>query len=77
MKDAELEDLLKDFKGLLKDLEWCDSCDISEEGYFESVNKFKNKWFKKARTERLKQYVDNTFEALKQELYQMIGEGHE
>lgn len=73
MKDAELEDLLKDFKELLHDLEWCDSCDISEEDYFETVKKFKNKWFKSSRTERLKQYIDKEFESTKNDLYKMIG----
>lgn len=54
MKDAELNDLMKDVAKLAHDLEWADSCDISEETYFKAVNKFKAKWFDSVREDRLK-----------------------
>lgn len=47
MKDKELDEMMEDLCNLLHDLEWCDSADIDDEDYFESVKKFKNKWLKK------------------------------
>ena len=74
MKDAELNDLMKDIVKLTHDLEWADSCDISEETYFKTVNKFKSKWFGSAREDRLKKYVDNAIEREKKEVYTLVGD---
>lgn len=73
MKDIELNDLMKDIVKLLHDLEWADSGDISDEGYFKTVTKFKNKWFKQSRKERLKTYIDEKINKTKNELYILIG----
>ncbi len=74
MKDKELDDLVQDIQQLLKDLEWCDSCDTSEEDYNESIKKFKDKWFKQSRQSRLKKYIEEQFENTKEECLKMIGE---
>lgn len=73
MKDIELNDLMKDIVELVHDLEWADSGDISDEDYFETVIKFKNKWFKQSREERLKIYIDETMNKTRKELYNLIG----
>lgn len=73
MKDAELNDLMVDLVELTHDLEWADSGDICDDDYFETVKKFKQKWFKESRNKRLKSYIDSEFEKTKNELYQMIG----
>lgn len=73
MHDKELDDLMTDVAKLAHDLEWMDSGDISEKGYKNTVKKFKNKWFKSDRNERLKDYIDKSLEDLKIELYQLIG----
>lgn len=76
MKDDELNDLMKDIAGLAHDLEWADSCDISDEDYFETVKKFKEKWFKQERNERLKTYIDEKIDKTKTEIYRLLGENH-
>lgn len=73
MKDYELNDLMKDISLLAHDLEWADSGDTSDEDYFESVQKFKEKWFKGSRDERLASYIDEIFSKAKEEARQMIG----
>lgn len=64
MYDAEMNDLINDLCEVLRDLEWWQSCDSSEEKYRATVEKFKAKWFKEDRT-RLKGYIDETIEILK------------
>lgn len=73
MKDAELNDLIKDIKDLAHDLDWCDSGDITKERYFESVRKFKQKWFHGNREERLKGFIDDAINDVKRHLYTLIG----
>lgn len=73
MHDMELNDLMKDIAELAHDLEWFDSSDCSENDYKKSVEKFKNKWFGKSRNERLKEYIDESINKLKDQLYTMIG----
>lgn len=72
MRDPELDDLMKDIARLAHDLEWTDSGDYDNAEYVESVRKFKEKWFGKNRTERLKGYIDKRFEEVRNELYNMI-----
>lgn len=73
MHDMELNDLMKDIAKLAHDLEWFDSSDYGENDYKKSVEKFKNKWFGKSRNERLKEYIDESINELKEQLYTMIG----
>lgn len=46
MKDHELNEVMKDIVLLAHDLELADSGDIGDEDYFETVQKFKEKWLK-------------------------------
>ena len=73
MYDIELDDLVKDLCDVLHDLEWWQSSDISEEGYRDTVRKFKEKWFNGNRDERFKDYIDNQLESTRKELYRLIG----
>lgn len=73
MHDAELNDLMKDLVSVLHDLEWWQSGDISEDGYRETVAKFKKKWFGTNREERLKGYVDKHIATMRKELYELLG----
>ena len=60
MQDADMNELLLDFVEVLHDLEWWQSCDISEEDYRKTVSEFKYKWLNgydetsEARIERFK-----------------------
>ena len=76
MHDAEMNELIKDLVEVLHDLEWWQSGDIGEQGYRETVAKFKTKWFGSdidTRTERLKGYVDKQVESCRKELYKLLG----
>lgn len=46
MQDVILNELMKDLVKVLHDLEWWQSGDTSEEDYRETVNDFKEKYFK-------------------------------
>ena len=74
MYDEEMDDLIKDLCDVLHDLEWWHSGDSGEEDYRETVKKFKEKWFKQDRKDRLKTYIDNKLEKTKKEMYNLIGE---
>lgn len=73
MEDRELDDLMKDIATLAHDLEWYHSNDKSRDDYRESVRKFKDKWFKQSRKERLKKYIEESIQKTKEELLNMIG----
>lgn len=73
MYDSELNDLMQDIAELAHDVEWYDSGDTDKETYLESVTKFKQKWFKGNREERLKGYIDYSIDNLRSELYNLIG----
>lgn len=73
MHDIELDDLMKDIAELAHDVEWYDSGDYGYETYEECVKKFKDKWFKTSREERLKGYIDTAINDLREELHRMIG----
>ena len=77
MHDAELDDLMKDIPELAHDVEWYDSGDYGDETYRECVEKFKNKWFKQSRTDRLKGYVDKAIDDMRKELYKLLDVGIE
>lgn len=72
MEDAELDEMMDDLVDLLHDLEWWKSGDYGEDSYRETVKKFKDKWFKQSRTERLEAIIDKKCEALKAELKKVI-----
>jgi len=74
MYDEEMNDLIKDLCDVLHDLEWWRSCDCSEEHYRNTLAKFKAKWFRGDRQERLKGYIDEKIGFVRSELYSLIGE---
>ena len=73
MEDDELNDLVKDLVNVLYELEWWTSGDTNEEKYRITVRKFKEKWFKQNRSDRLKNYIDEKITNTKKELYNLIG----
>ena len=74
MYDAEMNDLIKDLCDLLHALEWWQSGDSSEFDYREKLSRFKTKWFKGDRQERLKGYIDEQIGIVRSQLYSLIGE---
>lgn len=74
MYDAEMNDLIRDLVIVLNDLEWWQSGDRSEEDYRSTLSKFKEKWFKGSRKSRLKGYIDEQINDLRDQLYALIGE---
>ena len=74
MEDAELNDLMKDIAELAHSLEWYLSCDTDKESYKNTVREFKQKWFKTSREERLKDYIDESLDNMRRDLYMLIGE---
>ena len=77
MYDAEMNDMIVDLCEVLHDLEWWQSDDISEEQYRETLNKFKVKWFRTDRVDRLKEYIDEQIGVVRSQLYSLIGEPQE
>lgn len=73
MEDRELDDLIQDIADLAHDLEWYHSSDTCREDYLESVAKFKEKWFKSSREERLKSYIDEALDSMRAELFSLVG----
>lgn len=73
MYDDELNDLMEDLVDLAHDVEWADAGDISDEEYWETVKKFKQKWFLGDRTTRLKGYCDKRLEQMRAEVYRLLG----
>lgn len=74
MYDAEMNDMIEDLCEVLHDLEWWQSSDSSEEQYRETLKKFKIKWFRTDRVDRLKKYIDEQISVVKRQLYSLIGE---
>ena len=73
MKDAEMDDLIKDLCEVLHDLEWWQSGDIGEEDYRKTLSEFKTKWLGGNREERLKGYIDKQLSVTRSRLYDLIG----
>lgn len=59
MHDPELSEMMYDVSCLLHSLEWSDSCDTSEELYFEDVRKFKEKWFGRTSEQTIQAYRED------------------
>ena len=77
MYDAEMNDMISDLCEVLHALEWWKSSDSSEFVYREKLSRFKAKWFKGDRQERLKGYIDKQIGIVKSQLYSLIGEPQE
>lgn len=74
MYDAEMNDMINDLAEVLHALELWQSADCSEEAYRKELAKFKAKWFKGNRKERLKGYIDEQIGIVRGQLYSLIGE---
>lgn len=72
MEDREMNDLMNDIAKVMHDLEWWQSCDISEEDYRETVDKFKEKWFKQSSDDRLKKYIDAELDLFKKDIHRIL-----
>ena len=77
MYDTEMNDMINDLAEVLHALEWWQSSDDSEEIYRKELAKFKAKWFKGNRKERLKGYIDEQIGIVRGQLYSLIGEPQE
>ena len=75
--DPEIKDLMTDLAELMHDLEWWQSGDYDRDSYEETLSKFKAKWFKGDRQERLKGYIDEQIGIVRSQLYSLIGEPQE
>ena len=75
--DLEIKDLMTDLAELMHDLEWWQSGDYGRDSYEETLSKFKAKWFKGDRQERLKGYIDEQIGIVRSQLYSLIGEPQE
>lgn len=73
LRDKELSELTYDLLRLLHDFEWMESGDTCEDTYYKTVETFKGKWFREARDDRMKRYIDDSIEDLKNEMYRLIG----
>lgn len=73
MHDAELDDLMADISELAHSLEWAESGDTSMENYQRDVVRFKQKWFKADRNERLIGYIEEKIKDTREELLVLVG----
>lgn len=72
VKDKEVKDLFNDLAELMHDLEWWDSGDYDKSDYLETLENFKAKWFgKDKKSERIKKYVNECLDKLKEEVTEM------
>lgn len=72
-EDREIMELMNDLAKVAHDCEWYHSGDICRETYMNTVRLFKEKWFKGDRTERLKGYVDESFDRARRECMELLG----
>lgn len=71
--DPEISALVYDVFCLFHSYDWAESGDTSRDAYQRDVAIFKDRWFKKARKDRIKEMIDISTEKLKEELYQAFG----
>lgn len=72
VQDMEISILLFDMLTLLHSYDWYVSGDTGENTWLEAKRKFKDKWFKGDRSERLKQIIDDRLTIVKEELEKII-----
>lgn len=73
--DHELADLMRDLSKVCHDCEWAGSSDETHESGAEAIARFKAKWFRGDRAERLRGYVDERIASVREELMAMLGGG--
>lgn len=72
LEDPEMIALAKDMAEIYRAAEWYHSGDTCRETYMKKVKEFKETWFESDRTERLKGYVNEIFDAAKEKCLEMI-----
>lgn len=75
--DPEVSALVYDVFCLLHSYDWAKSGDTDISAFHKDVAIFKDRWFKKARKDRIKEIIDISTDKLKEELYQAFGFEHE
>lgn len=73
MGDRELIELVKDVANLMHDREWYISGDYGVDEWKVSARKFKEKWFKSDREERLKSLIEEIIASARKECMELIG----
>lgn len=73
LEDHEISYLVWDVLDLIHAFDYYKSADTCEETYKESVQEFKQKWFKVPRKERLTEYIAEVFSKARDECLSMIG----
>lgn len=73
LQDPEISALVYDVFRLLHSYDYAVSGDTDIEDYQRDVRSFKNRWFKKARTEQVREMIDICADNWKKELYQAFG----
>ena len=77
IEDAEIKDLILDTAKLLRDVEWFTDC-IDDPGQVEeAIYRFRKKWFDTPRNERLKEYIVEALEMVKEDMLSLIGNDKE
>lgn len=71
--DPEISALVYDVFCLLHSYDWAESGDTDIDSYQRDVAIFKNRWFKKARLERIKEMIDIGTDNLREDLYHAFG----
>lgn len=77
IEDAEIKDLILDTAKLLRDVEWFTDCINDPVQVEESIYKFRHKWFGTSRNERLKEYIVEALEMVKEDMISLIGNDKE
>lgn len=72
VEDKEIAELLKDLGELIHDEEWYESGDYSRSDYLETLDKFKKKWFKSSREERLVRIINEELDHFKNRLNELV-----
>ena len=72
VSDKEIKDLINDLAELMHDLEWWQSGDYSAATYYETLGKFKSKWFGDTRNERLKEYIKTALNDMECEIEKLL-----
>lgn len=75
IEDEEIKDLILDTAKLLHDIEWFKECVNCEDRAEEAIYKFRKKWFGTTRNERIKEYIETSLEAVKQDMLKLIDDG--
>lgn len=71
--DPEISALVYDVFCLLHSYDWAESGDTDFDVYQKDVAIFKDRWFKRARVDRIKEMIDISTKKLKEELYMAFG----